>query len=573
MKMPKFKIPSLTVRNRLRIVLGIQIVMLIVGAVLGIGGMQMQDVAMSHMYQGNVVPAEMASQIQQRGLMAFIALGEAANLLGKPDQLKQKMVEYARYETELGTVEKQFAGLAKSPQVEKEYKDYLATNDDYQSAKKDMLDAIKQADPSANDVLEMEVRPLLMQRQEASRKVIALLRDGANNIYTSQVRLFKLIRLVCIAGMLLGLAFVLTLAILLSRSILRTLKYAGRIAHGIAEGKLGHDIQVKSDDELGQLLEAFRTMDERLSMIVGEVRHGSGAVSTAAQQIARGNDDLSQRTQEQASSLEETASSMEQMTSTVKQNAENASHANQLARGARDQAERGGEVAAQAVKAMGEINASSRKIADIVGLIQEIAFQTNLLALNAAVEAARAGEQGRGFAVVATEVRSLAQRSAGAAKEIKGLIEDSAEKVRGGTALVDQSGKALAEIVDSVKKVTDIVAEIAAASQEQSSGIDQVNNAVMQMDEMTQQNAALVEEAAAAARSMQEQADELTQQVGFFQLNDAAAAAAPASVVTRQQAAVAETAAVLATIRKSRPAVRAEERAEAAADAGAWKEF
>jgi len=573
MKMPKFKIPSFTVRNRLRIVLGMQVLMLIVGAVLGIGGMQMQDKAMSHMYQGNVVPAQMASQIQQRGLMAFITLGEAANLLGKPDQLKQKMAEYTKYETELGTMEKQFAGLAKSPQVEKEYKNYLATNDDYQSAKKDMLDAIKQADPSANDVLEMEVRPLLMQRQDAARKVIALLRDDANNIYTSQVRLFKLIRLVCIAGMLLGLAFVLTLAILLSRSILRTLKYAGRIAHGIAEGKLGHDIQVKSDDELGQLLEAFRTMDERLSMIVGEVRHGSGAVSTAAQQIARGNDDLSQRTQEQASSLEETASSMEQMTSTVKQNAENASHANQLARGARDQAERGGEVAAQAVKAMGEINASSRKIADIVGLIQEIAFQTNLLALNAAVEAARAGEQGRGFAVVATEVRSLAQRSAGAAKEIKGLIEDSAEKVRGGTALVDQSGKALAEIVDSVKKVTDIVAEIAAASQEQSSGIDQVNNAVMQMDEMTQQNAALVEEAAAAARSMQEQADELTQQVGFFQLNDAAAAAAPASVVNRQQAAVAETAAVLATIRKSRPAVRAEERAEAAADAGAWKEF
>jgi len=573
MKMPKFKIPSFTVRNRLRIVLGMQVLMLIVGAVLGIGGMQMQDKAMSHMYQGNVVPAQMASQIQQRGLMAFITLGEAANLLGKPDQLKQKMAEYTKYETELGTMEKQFAGLAKSPQVEKEYKNYLATNDDYQSAKKDMLDAIKQADPSANDVLEMEVRPLLMQRQDAARKVIALLRDDANNIYTSQVRLFKLIRLVCIAGMLLGLAFVLTLAILLSRSILRTLKYAGRIAHGIAEGKLGHDIQVKSDDELGQLLEAFRTMDERLSMIVGEVRHGSGAVSTAAQQIARGNDDLSQRTQEQASSLEETASSMEQMTSTVKQNAENASHANQLARGARDQAERGGEVAAQAVKAMGEINASSRKIADIVGLIQEIAFQTNLLALNAAVEAARAGEQGRGFAVVATEVRSLAQRSAGAAKEIKGLIEDSAEKVRGGTALVDQSGKALAEIVDSVKKVTDIVAEIAAASQEQSSGIDQVNNAVMQMDEMTQQNAALVEEAAAAARSMQEQADELTQQVGFFQLNDAAAAAAPASAVNRQQAAVAETAAVLATIRKSRPAVRAEERAEAAADAGAWKEF
>ena len=254
------------------------------------------------------------------------------------------------------------------------------------------------------------------------------------------------------------------MALALSRSIINTLAYAGRIAREIAQGKLGHDIQVNRKDELGELLDAFRTMDLRLSAIVSEVRNGSGEVSTAAQQIARGNDDLSQRTQEQASSLEETASSMEEMTSTVKQNAENASHANQLARGAREQAERGGEVVTQAVTAMKAINDSSRKISDIVSLIDEIAFQTNLLALNAAVEAARAGEQGRGFAVVATEVRNLAQRSAGAAKEIKGLIKDSADKVQNGTALVDQTGKSLAEIVDSVKKVTDIVAEIAAAS-------------------------------------------------------------------------------------------------------------
>ena len=229
------------------------------------------------------------------------------------------------------------------------------------------------------------------------------------------------------------------------------------------------------------------------------MRGSSEQVGTASKQISEGNSNLSQRTQEQASALEETASSMEEMTSTVKQNADNTRQANQLVANARTQAQDGGEVVTKAVAAMEQINTSSKKIADIIGVIDEIAFQTNLLALNAAVEAARAGEQGRGFAVVATEVRNLAQRSATAAKEIKGLINDSVDKVKSGSELVDASGKALAEIVGSVKKVADIIAEIAAASQEQSSGIDQINKAVMQMDEMTQQNAALVEEAAAAA--------------------------------------------------------------------------
>jgi methyl-accepting chemotaxis protein len=337
--------------------------------------------------------------------------------------------------------------------------------------------------------------------------------------------------------------------------------FAVALATRIANGDLGADDGGRSFAS-GSLLDELVRMRTRLTGIVGEVQHGSQAVSTAAQQIAKGNDDLSQRTQEQASSLEETAASMEEMTATVKQNAENAGHANRLAGSAREQAEHGGQVAAQAVAAMVEINASSRKIADIVGLIDEIAFQTNLLSLNAAVEAARAGEQGRGFAVVASEVRSLSQRSAAAAKEIKALINESVERVQAGSVLVDASGAALSDIVDSVKKVTDIVAEIAAASQEQSSGIDQVNRAVTQMDEVTQQNAALVEEASAAARAMQEQADELRRQMMFFQLHDDVPAM-PVAVASAR----------LARIEPAQRKAPAGAEPRAVAVAGGWTEF
>ncbi len=272
---------------------------------------------------------------------------------------------------------------------------------------------------------------------------------------------------------------------------------------------------------------------DNVAQMVREIKGAAAAVRMGAEEISKGNTNLSQRTEEQASSLEETASSMEEMTSTVKQNADNAGQANQLATAARDQAEKGGAVVGKAVRAMTEINEASKKIADIISVIDEIAFQTNLLALNAAVEAARAGEQGRGFAVVASEVRNLAGRSATAAKEIKALIKDSVRKVEDGSSLVTQSGQTLEQIVASVKKVTDIIAEIAAASREQSAGIEQVNKAVMQMDEMTQQNAALVEEATAASQAMAEGAGELNRMMERFTLPGAkapAAAAAPATV-------------------------------------------
>ena len=286
------------------------------------------------------------------------------------------------------------------------------------------------------------------------------------------------------------------------------------------------DIGTKTGD-LRKMAESINTLLQSVSEIVSSVKLASGEVLRGAEEISQGNLNLSQRTEQQSSSLEETASSMEEMTSTVKQNADNAGQANQLAAAARDQAEKGGAVVGRAVEAMARINEASKKIADIIGVIDEIAFQTNLLALNAAVEAARAGEQGRGFAVVATEVRSLAGRSATAAKEIKELIQDSVRKVEGGSTLVTQSGQTLDQIVTSVKKVSDIVAEIAAASREQSAGIEQVNQAVVQMDEVTQQNAALVEQATAASQSMAEQARHLATLMERYNSGDAPARSAP----------------------------------------------
>ena len=315
----------------------------------------------------------------------------------------------------------------------------------------------------------------------------------------------------------LGMVAVMTMR--MKRAVMRPLDVAMAVSRRIADGDLSEEVEVKGKDEFSLLLGGLKAMQSNLKNTINEIWHATDTISTASGEIAAGNTDLSQRTEEQASSLEETASSMEELTSTVKQNAENARQANQLAVSASEIAVKGGDVVREVVNTMTGISASSKKIVDIIAVIDGIAFQTNILALNAAVEAARAGEQGRGFAVVAGEVRNLAQRSAAAAKEIKELISTSVEKVDSGTRLVDQAGKTMEEVVSAVKRVTDIMGEITAASQEQSAGIEQVNQAVTQMDQVTQQNAALVEEAAAAAESLNEEAQNLARAVSVFKLS------------------------------------------------------
>ncbi|QJE02739.1 HAMP domain-containing protein [Massilia forsythiae] len=312
-------------------------------------------------------------------------------------------------------------------------------------------------------------------------------------------------------------------AYVLTRSVTRPLGEAVAVANRVADGDLSLPIAVGSQDETGQLLASLARMQEKLAGTVGIVRANAESVATASAEIAQGNTDLSQRTEEQASSLEQTAASMEELGSTVRQNADNARQANTLALNASDVASRGGQVVAQVVETMKGINDSSRRIADIIGVIDSIAFQTNILALNAAVEAARAGEQGRGFAVVASEVRSLAQRSAEAAKEIKGLIGISVERVDQGSALVDQAGATMQEVVAAIGRVTGIVGEISAASAEQSQGVAQVGEAVVQMDQTTQQNAALVEQSAAAADELRRQAGQLVEAMAVFRLAHGAA--------------------------------------------------
>ncbi|CAH0269571.1 Methyl-accepting chemotaxis protein II [Massilia sp. Bi118] len=443
---------------------------------------------------------------------------------GKYDALQQKLAE--KFSVEASAEEKALLAQIKDaesvamPAIAKASALYLANN---------AMDATR--------VMVKEIRPAQKKWLDALDQLGSLEDKQNSQTQTDAEAQFVSARNFMLVLLALAVAMGVAAAYIITRGLLKQLgaepSYTSKIATSIAEGDLSIAIDTKSSDR-GSLLSEMKQMRNSLVDIVSQVRRGTITITTASREIAAGNTDLSSRTELQASSLEKTASAMEELTSTVKQNAENAREANQLAATASDVARKGGEVVSQVVGTMGEINSSASKIADIIGVIDGIAFQTNILALNAAVEAARAGEQGRGFAVVASEVRNLAQRSAAAAKEIKTLIGDSVEKIGRGSKLVGQAGVTMDEVVGSVKRVTDIMSEIANASAEQSAGIEQVNLSIIEMDGMTQQNAALVEQAAAAFQSLQDQAAELQRVVSIFKVEgeEAAAAAAPAAPVS-----------------------------------------
>jgi len=392
----------------------------------------------------------------------------------------------------------------------------------FQKAKNDIMALKRSGHPDEVERMFKDVfSPAAHAYQKHTEELLQLQRqaidDTALAIEVNSTRSTRLLLLLAI----LSFALAVLAAWIITRSITRPIGVALQVAATVTDGDLTtHFDDQQTTDETGKLMSALKAMNDSLRMVISEVQDGTKAIAIASSEIASGNQDLSDRTEQQASALEETASSMEELTTTVRQNADNAKQANQLAQAASAVAERGGTIVGKVVNTMGSINASSRKISDIISVIDGIAFQTNILALNAAVEAARAGEQGRGFAVVASEVRNLAQRSASAAKEIKELIGNSVEQIEAGSKLVQEAGSTMEEVVGSVRRVTNIMGEITSASSEQSAGIDQVNIAITQMDQVTQQNAALVEQAAAAAASMQEQASKLANVASSFKLDN-----------------------------------------------------
>ncbi|MFL9924778.1 methyl-accepting chemotaxis protein [Herbaspirillum lusitanum] len=457
------------------------------------------------------------SQIQL--LMARIRGSEAQNILLKdPEKMAANSKGSDGLIVTLKKLQKDYEAEISSEEEKRIYADIVANVEQFFVVHRKIVSLSQ--DGKKDEAQEVNVASSAdYQKALASiEKAVALNDAGAQQSNILADTTYSSARVGIFALLAACVVFALVLSMWIARLISRPLNSAVTVAERIAGGDLAVSFEAAGNDETGQLMKALQAMNQSLLKIVSQVRSGTDTITTAANEIATGNLDLSSRTEEQASSLEETAAAMEELTSTVKQNAENARQANQLAESASDTAIKGGSVVGEVIDTMQLINASSRKIVEIISVIDGIAFQTNILALNAAVEAARAGEQGRGFAVVASEVRSLAQRSASAAKEIKTLIDDSVANVDTGSKLVEQAGTTMSDVVASVRRVTDIVAEISASSQEQSTGIEQVNQAVVQMDEVTQQNAALVEQAAAAAASMQDQATRLSRAVSFFKL-------------------------------------------------------
>jgi methyl-accepting chemotaxis protein-1 (serine sensor receptor) len=515
-----------TIKTRLIFVLLLLAVELVAGAAIGLLSLSRANDDMTSMYEDSVVCLGQLDRIiralnRDQTAMARAATAEAGALPAFAAEIEANgRVADADWKAYMATHQspEESALAQKVAQAERAFND---------GALQPALAALRAGDQTAlAPLVHGPMVKLYEPLRGAMDALIKLQLAEANKLATHSREAYSLVRVLCLSGMSAGLLLAAVIGTLLVRGIVQPLGEAVRIAHGVAAGDLTQRIDVRSGDETGRMMAALRDMNAGLVRIVGQVRGGTDTIAATAGQLAAGNQDLSARTEQQAAAIEETASSLEQLTETVRQNADHAHQAKELALSASNVATKGGAVVSEVVQTMGAINASARKIVDIIGVIDGIAFQTNILALNAAVEAARAGEQGRGFAVVASEVRNLAQRSATAAKEIKDLILASVDQVDAGSRLADGAGQAMGEIVQSVQRVAGLVAQIATASDEQSKGIGQVNGAIGEMDSVTQQNAALVEEAAAAAESLRLQAAALEQVVGTFKLE----AAAPGAV-------------------------------------------
>ncbi len=513
---------NLKISVRLYILIAVMSTIMLVLGLYGLRGLDQTNAGLKTVYEDRTVPMGLLSDVQALLLENRLAL---LNMVAyaTPDEMQRGVADIEKNRTEIDRLWKDYSATKATPKEEKAAKQMTEDRAKYLSEGiAPSLAALKAGNYDQAKKLSLEkVRPLY----EPVRKAISTLNDiqlaEAKAEFEAAQSRYDTARMVSWALILGGVAFAVVFGWVLIGGITRDLAQAMQATTAVEQGDLTFPIRVDSHDEIGQLLHSLQGMQAGLVKVVANVRSGSESVATASAEIAQGNNDLSARTEQQASALEETAASMEELSATVKQNADSARQANQLALSASTVAVRGGEVVAQVVETMKGINDASRKISDIISVIDGIAFQTNILALNAAVEAARAGEQGRGFAVVASEVRSLAGRSAEAAKEIKMLINASVERVEQGTALVDQAGTTMTEVVSSIKRVTDLMGEISAASNEQSAGVSQVGEAVVQMDQVTQQNAALVEQMAAAASSLQNQAADLVQVVAVFKLGAA----------------------------------------------------
>ncbi len=510
---------NLSIKSRLVFVIGFLSLQLLVGALIGIVSLGIANRTTQSMYDDRLMAMGQLDQVVR--LMNVNQLIIAKAVSGDPAAAARQMDEVEQNIRTVGEVWAAYMATELTPEEQTLAAHFTESRTHFiGTALTPAMAALRAGDIAlATSFVHGPLTQLFLPVREGVNALLKLQLRVAKTEYEQSQQTYRLVRASCIGGVLFGLLLSLLVGIWLIRSISRPLNAAVKIAGGIAAGDLGQRIEVRSGDETGRLMQALKDMNGSLVKIVGNVRSGTDTIATASAQIAAGNLDLSSRTEEQASSLEETAASMEELTTTVSQNADNARQANVLAASASEVALKGGAVVSQVVTTMAGINDASKKIVDIISVIDGIAFQTNILALNAAVEAARAGEQGRGFAVVASEVRNLAQRSAAAAREIKTLIGASVDQVALGSKLVLDAGSTMDEVVASVRRVAAIIGEISVASAEQSAGIAQVNQAIAQMDSVTQQNAALVEEAAAAAASLQEQSGMLLQVVGVFRLD------------------------------------------------------